>query len=353
LPEIQVKDKLITLEELGTAINAKAGVTSVNSQTGAVSITPANIGAVAKTGDTMTGPLTVPQIYSANAAYPAYSFANAQNTQVADIYYDIGSKSFVFRYDSNGQEEHYALPASTGSGGHYILTDKSPVLVTQGGTGATTPAQARANLEITPANIGAVAKTGDTMTGPLTLNNADLIQTNGYLVGSANNGINHAIKLGHVNDNVMQFIEYSGNFEFYYTNPSSGNYTNIFHLTTDSNPSPKPLGINNGGTGATNAPGARVNLGALGSFATDVAFGGSATNFYQNLGAKINAMSDGESQIFKVVADETSEPFYQWHTYSGTITRYANATCGGILTDQSGQLIVIGCNSETWSARSI
>jgi len=46
MPEIQTKDKLITLEELGAAINAKAGVTSVNSQTGAVSLTPANIGAV-------------------------------------------------------------------------------------------------------------------------------------------------------------------------------------------------------------------------------------------------------------------------------------------------------------------
>ena len=46
MPEIQTKDKFITLEELGVAINAKAGVTSVNSQTGAVSITPENIGAM-------------------------------------------------------------------------------------------------------------------------------------------------------------------------------------------------------------------------------------------------------------------------------------------------------------------
>lgn len=40
---MQVKDKLITLEELGAAYN---------------NITPANIGAVAKSGDTMTGTLT-------------------------------------------------------------------------------------------------------------------------------------------------------------------------------------------------------------------------------------------------------------------------------------------------------
>jgi hypothetical protein len=42
--------------------------------------------------------------------------------------------------------------------------------VLNGGTGATTPAAARANLEITPANIGAVAKSGDEMTGALTVN---------------------------------------------------------------------------------------------------------------------------------------------------------------------------------------
>lgn len=104
------------------------------------------LAAVAKSGDTMTGPLIVPEICSANAAYPAYSFANAQNTHVADIYYDIGNKSFIFRYDPNGQEEHYVLPTSTGSGGHYILTDKSPVTIPQGGTGATNAADARANF---------------------------------------------------------------------------------------------------------------------------------------------------------------------------------------------------------------
>ena len=40
-------------------IAAGAAVTSVNNQTGAVSITPANIGAVAKSGDTMTGVLAL------------------------------------------------------------------------------------------------------------------------------------------------------------------------------------------------------------------------------------------------------------------------------------------------------
>ena len=41
------------------------------------------------------------------------------------------------------------------------------VSIESGGTGATTAANARANLGITPANIGAVKTTGDTMTGNL------------------------------------------------------------------------------------------------------------------------------------------------------------------------------------------
>lgn len=130
---------------LATVTGVK-GDTEQNYRHGDVNLTPANIGAVAKSGDTMTGALTVSQIYSTNAAYPAYVFANTQNAQVADIYYDIDSKNFVFRYTPDGQEEHYALPVSTGSGGHYILTDKSPVLVTQGGTGATTAEGARTNI---------------------------------------------------------------------------------------------------------------------------------------------------------------------------------------------------------------
>ena len=39
--------------------------------------------------------------------------------------------------------------------GENSTTFKQPVTLASGGTGATTPEQARANLEITPENIGA------------------------------------------------------------------------------------------------------------------------------------------------------------------------------------------------------
>lgn len=48
-------------------------------------------------------------------------------------------------------------------------TFKVPVDIAGGGTGASNPADARENLEITPANIGALPVAGGSMTGVLTL----------------------------------------------------------------------------------------------------------------------------------------------------------------------------------------
>ena len=58
------------LDEIATG----AAVTSVNNETGAVSITPANIGAVTKSGDTMTGNLTI-----SPSSGPAALFVQASN----------------------------------------------------------------------------------------------------------------------------------------------------------------------------------------------------------------------------------------------------------------------------------
>ena len=141
MPEIQVKNKLITLEELGTAINAKAGVTSVNNQTGAVSITPANIGAVAKSGDTMTGPLGVPSL-DINDDWPTLDMRVLKNGSYVDNVMlqasPNGQLTFI-TYKNGVRSETYFLPTPTSDTavGYDILTTKAPVEISHGGTGMT------------------------------------------------------------------------------------------------------------------------------------------------------------------------------------------------------------------------
>lgn len=59
-----------------------------------------------------------------------------------------------------------------------------------------------------------VKKAGDTMTGTLTVEGNVQIPA-GYVKGDISDYCNHAIKLGHSGDNVMNFYEYGGEFGFY------------------------------------------------------------------------------------------------------------------------------------------
>lgn len=141
-------------------------------------ITPANIGAVAKTGDTMTGSLMLASgtsIYQATS--PIMFFRREDDTNNESLLTAIfcttntvngkrvGDRLYFRHYahndsgDTVGYWEQYRLPAfagdATSSKTYEILTSKSPVTIPQGGTGATNAPTARANLGITPANIGA------------------------------------------------------------------------------------------------------------------------------------------------------------------------------------------------------
>lgn len=60
-----------------------------------------------------------------------------------------------------------------------------------------------------------VSKSGDTMTGNLTISSGGLSVTSGYIYGEGNSNTNHAIKLGHNADDIVKFFEYGGIYEFY------------------------------------------------------------------------------------------------------------------------------------------
>jgi hypothetical protein len=129
LPEIQVKDKLITLEELGTAYN----------------------NTVKKSGDTMTGPLTAPNMVVRSSNWQFYYMQDVNGAEIGHMRSDEANHNIAFREYTpglNNNYEDYYLPGPTGAACYYILTTKSPVGIPQGGTGATAPAGARNNIGI-------------------------------------------------------------------------------------------------------------------------------------------------------------------------------------------------------------
>ena len=127
--------------------------------------------AVKKSGGTMTGSLAVTTLdVKSNNNYKNVSFKTTDDLNVGYIQFnaDANKRRFSFNHypaDQDGNEtrfiETYTLPTAdagrTKTGYYDILTSKKPVTIPQGGTGATTAEQARANLGITPENIGALS----------------------------------------------------------------------------------------------------------------------------------------------------------------------------------------------------
>lgn len=142
----------------------------------------------------------------------------------------------------------HSLSAST-------ITGTLPV--TKGGTGATDAATARANLGITPANIGALPVSNGTHYGTLTTNGS--IKTNGgtgYVDISITRTINnqaHSMALLPATD--------TGNASLVYQ--VDGEQKNWLKLSESKTMFSKPLTVGSGGTGATTAAAALANLGVI------------------------------------------------------------------------------------------
>lgn len=147
-------------------LTTKSAVTVAQGGTGATTADGAcgNIGAVKKSGDTMTGNLTIQTSHD-----PATMYRRADGTLRGYTLVNDDNRYIVIQKhlnDDNLDLYYFPIVNSGSSAGYDVLTTKSTVTIAQGGTGATTAAGACTN-------IGAVKKSGDTMTGNLFINTPD------------------------------------------------------------------------------------------------------------------------------------------------------------------------------------
>lgn len=139
-----------------------------------------------------------------------------------------------------------AAPASHTHDAGNIASGLIPIV--RGGTGGSTPAAARQNLGITPQNIGAMPTTGGAFTGPVSFDGSTI-----GLNWTTANGTVFAVR-PHTSGNLFQITAEgpdTGDIEYGMFNIESNGEIWL----------EKALSVNSGGTGAKDAAGARQNLG--------------------------------------------------------------------------------------------
>nr|DAP38620.1 MAG TPA: H-type lectin domain [Caudoviricetes sp.] len=176
-------------QDLYGTVPVESGGTGATNAAGART----NLGAVNKAGDTMTGQLNVPRIRVAGTNdYPTYEFKAKSQTDIAAMMQTGSTNMFgIYEYpkEFDGQStryyEGYLLPEPskglTANKNYKILTEKVPVSVAQGGTGATTKSAARKNLGI-EIQVGVATNVGTTekkITFPESFSGVPVVTANG------------------------------------------------------------------------------------------------------------------------------------------------------------------------------
>lgn len=205
----------LTASKSYALLTSKNPVTVAQGGTGATDAATAraNLGAVSKAGDTMTGQLTATQFNaSIGSGYTIMCVDRSGKTSFILQQDPATSRVQIMQIHPNSTaSERYRLPYAasgmTADTDYDILTSKSAVTIAQGGTGATTAAQARANL-------GAQAALGFT---PLQQGGGIGQNTNKLYIGWATDGSGVKVQvdttdmgyLATIGDNVHRSIIYS------------------------------------------------------------------------------------------------------------------------------------------------
>lgn len=125
----------------------------------------AKFGGVKKSGDTMTGKLYLANgsaVQTSPTTWASLEFITTEGQKRGEMMIsNTNTLHFNVREIGSSFADRYMLPVptegKTGDTWYSILTTKNPVSIAQGGFGGKTAEEARTNLGITPANIGAAA----------------------------------------------------------------------------------------------------------------------------------------------------------------------------------------------------
>ena len=235
------------INSLGTQIadvSSLVGDTAVSAQiSNAISnITPESIEALPLTGGTLTGGLNMGSTSSTSAVYFVTRRLVGETGNEGRIYINGDTGAFNIQLRVGGSEKNKMILSSTET------SFAKPVTISSGGTGASTAAAARANLNV-------VNKSGDTMTGTLNIGAADNTSNNYFNINRTLNDIQYTTRV------YSASTDGSACMSLITVENGTTTTPNRMRLSTTETSFVKPVNVASGGTGANTASKARENLG--------------------------------------------------------------------------------------------
>lgn len=261
ITDAKIENGTITLGNKTITPLTSAPVTSVNSKTGAVVLNASDVGAISTGNISQTLGTSTTKVPSEKAVSDALSSAGAGD-MLKSTYDPTGSVATAGGIPDYVEANGGKIDTIKVNGTAQAITDKTVNITVPTKTSdltndsgyltsapVTSVNSKTGDVKLAAGDVGAVAKTGDTMTGNLTVGSASL-QTNGYVTGTwlkttANISLSSAAsKIAVINDGWV-YSRTTGQIK---SDIGLGNVDNVKQYSA-SNPPPYPVTSVNGKTG--------------------------------------------------------------------------------------------------------